>query len=247
MTNVELSTATGNGKHARYRISNFSQVILYKLYEKHIDSDDDIKLTPREIKEIFNNTVSTNLVRSSIELLRTRGHRGLVNRHGTAEKGYAFSINERGIIAVENDLRRTNTLICYYHLHGDDALEEVAGLGTVFLTQEEREEAEDWAPLPIDRTEEAYQETIESIEKGIEAIEQDNGFAVAHPSERQGILDTLRNGLQWLKERSPSKEIIFSTIVRPFQRVSAIFGSSIVGEIAKETAKHVAEYVASFF
>jgi hypothetical protein len=231
----------------RYRITNLSQVVLYKLYEQYADGDSKVAFSVENVRDMFAANVSINLLRSSINLLRARSTRiGLVTRHGNTEKGYFYTINEDGIIAVEKALRQKNSLIAYFSQYGDSVLEEVAGLNTVFLTPEEREEEEgQWSPLPIDRSSDDYLETVRGIETAIRTIEQDNGFAVNHPNEREGILDSLREGLRWLKEKSPTKQMIFSTIVTPLKWIASTFGQTILGETAKETSKKVAAYIVS--
>lgn len=226
----------------KHRVRALIAIVLYKLYELHINDDPREKLSLEEICALFQVEVSRNLLRSAIESMRAqRGANPWVARHGNGEIGHSYSITFAGILAVEEALLRKDSLIRYYSNHGDSVIDEIAGIDSTFKTDEEHAEADQWSPLSLDRESEKFIEATKSLEKAIEAIEQDNGFAATYPDERSGILATLQDGLIWLKERAPTRAQVRSFVLSPLQWVIGTFGKSFVGEAAKEAWKRISD------
>ncbi|MFH0302786.1 hypothetical protein AAFX91_37610 [Bradyrhizobium sp. 31Argb] len=123
----------------RYRISNLSQIILYKLYVFHVDGDENRPLSLREIRELFPRSLPLNLIESSIDWMRKKIGSDYLRRLGTKED-YKFVISPEGIKHVELELLRKSSPISYFQQHGEDALVYVAGLESPFMTDEERSE-----------------------------------------------------------------------------------------------------------
>lgn len=95
---------------------------------------------------------------------------------------------------------------------------------------------DEWQPLPIDREDEHFVEALEAIEEAIEAIEGDNGYAATEPEERNGILYSAKGTLQALKEGTPSREQLISSLLKPFNYIAKKFGDGIIGVAAKKAA-----------
>lgn len=61
------------------------------------------------------------------------------------------------------------------------------------LTQADFENPEaDWAPIPIERSNKALLEAEAAVDKTIEEVEKNNGYADQHPEERNFVLDNLK-------------------------------------------------------
>ncbi|HKS88395.1 MAG TPA: hypothetical protein VJR70_03055, partial [Stellaceae bacterium] len=76
-------------------------------------------------------------------------------------------------------------------------------------------------------------------------IEGDNGFAATFPNEREGILSSLKAGADWIKNRCPNREQIFSLIISPLQWISGNFSKALIGEAAKKAAEAVVNFLHS--
>ena len=103
-----------------------------------------------------------------------------------------------------------------------------------------------WAPLQIDRQNEAYRQAIELTETAVATIESSNGYASSEPEERNGIVATLRGSLELIKTGFPSKEVIKQTLLAPIQYIARKFVDSAMGEVAKAAAAAIIKWLASF-
>lgn len=160
-----------------------------------------------------------------------------LRRAGTKDS-YKFSISPEGIKFVEMELLRKSSPISYFQQHGEDSLVHVAGLESPFMTEEERRSLDSqWEPLDLDRTTPPYREAEKAIEDAITAIEQDNEFAATMPEERHGILQTIRNGVDWLKSKNPTKRQISDMLISPLNWVISNFSKTVMAEIAKKAAE----------
>jgi hypothetical protein len=178
----------------------------------------------------------------------TRGMRMLVTRHkGKEVNSYYFRVTYRGFSAIEEALRNKSSDIACFHERGDNALDEIAGIDSLFLTQQEALDNDPWSPLPIDRGDSAYLDAVSDVEAALEAVRGDNGFAATYPDQREGILATLEDGLRWLKERCPSRAQVFSLLVSPLQWLSTNFAKAVIGEAAKKAAQSVVDFLHAFF
>jgi hypothetical protein len=90
-----------------------------------------------------------------------------------------------------------------------------------------------WRPLPIDREAPEYSEAVESIGEAVQIVEQDNGYPTSDPEERNQIVDSLKTGLQWIKEGAPSLAQIRATVVAPLKFLASKFSGAAMGEAAK--------------
>ncbi|MBR0701089.1 hypothetical protein JQ599_14370 [Bradyrhizobium diazoefficiens] len=221
----------------RFRISNLSQIILYKIYAFHIAGDENKPLTLREIRSLFELPLSLNLIEASIEWMRRKISADYLRRIGTRES-YRFSIGPEGIKFVEMELLRKQSPISYFQQHGEESLAYVAGLESPFMTEEERRSLDDdWRPIELDREGQAYIEAEQALEEAIKAIEQDNEFAANMPEERAGIIQTIKNGAEWLKAQAPTKRQIRDMLISPLNWVASNFSRTVMAEIAKKAAE----------
>lgn len=237
-------------RHRPYRVIPLGRIILWKLYQQHVNDEPKFEYTAIEISNLFSISVSQNLVSSALEFLRGSRYQrdGLVTRHKRTDSDeYRFTLSYHGILLVEGQLRNRNSDIAYFFVNGDSVIDEIAGINSVFMTRDEAMEGDPWTPLPIDRADPQYIETVAELETAIDVIRSDNGFAVSYPEERNGILATLEDGLKWLKDRTPSRAHIFSLLISPLQWIATNFSKAMLGEAAKKAAQQLVDYVHSFF
>lgn len=236
-------------KNKPFRLIPLSRIILAKLYEQHVNDNPKDRFTAEDIAELFSIPVSKNLIASALTRLHNESkfNEKLVIRRGIKAEQYGFVIGDYGIQVIEKGILKKNTDIAHYMAHGDSVIEEIAGLEGRFFTQDELMEREDWVPLEIDREAPEYTDAIEAVEEAAEIIRKDNGFAAHYPLEREGILGSLQEGLEWLKKKSPSRAQIKALLMAPLNWVASVFGNAIVGETAKKAAQKLADLIFSFF
>ncbi len=239
-------------KNTPYRLVPLSRVVLLKLYLAHINDDPRPALSASEVVELFPTKVSSNLVRSALELLRGSAYDSakpsLVARVGAPE-AHKYKLNERGIFFVEEGLRQKESDLNYFlsQENEEEALDHVAGVDAIFWTPTESIETQAWVPLELDRTSVTYTETVAEVEKAVEVIRGDNGFATAYPSERAGILASLEEGLTWLKDRIPTRAQIVALLVNPFRWIATTFASGVIGEAAKKAGQRLVDFLAALW
>jgi hypothetical protein len=68
-----------------------------------------------------------------------------------------------------------------------------------FATVAGKEPVDEWAPITIDQTNSTVAEATKQLNAATEAVEQDNGYSVAHPQERDAVVQDLKGGLEKLK------------------------------------------------
>jgi hypothetical protein len=237
-------------KQKPYRLIPLSRIILARLYVQHVNDDPKDRYTPEEVAALFEIPISLNLIKSALEklLIDSTYNSHLVLRKGTKKAGNSgFLIGPYGIEVVEKAILKKNTDIAHYIANGDAAIDEIASLDGSFFSAQELMDSDEWTPLEIDRTDVAYLEAVDSVEEAIEAIRQDNGFAVTRPRERDGIMKTLQEGLVWLKEKAPSKSILQTMLISPLRWVYSVFGNALVGEAAKKAAQKVVDFLSTFY
>jgi hypothetical protein len=237
-------------KQKPYRLIPLSRIILARLYIQHVNDDPREKYSPEEVAAFFAIPISLNLIRSALEKLHTDStyDSHLVVRSGSKKAGtLGYLIGPFGMEVVEKALLKKNSDIAHYIANGDTVIDEIAGLDGHFLTSQERMEADEWTPLEIERSDPAYLDAVNSVEEAIEAIRQDNGFAATRPQEREGILQTLQEGLVWLKDKVPTQSIIQTMLVAPLRWVWSHFGNAFVGEAAKKAAQKLVDFLSGFY
>jgi hypothetical protein len=227
-----------------YRVDLLSDIILFKMYEKHISSDEELDPSLRDIANLFDDQLSINLVRSTIELNRRQYNEKdkLIKRRGN-KGNYTYDLSLAGIEKVQNELRRPSSPIAYYSADQTRNLELVAGIQSAFMTPVERAGGESWEPLAIDRENPTFIDMRSSVIDAIDNIERDNGLAVHLPEERDGILQTLKDGLEWVTARSPTRAQIRACLISPLTRIITKLGEGIVVESCKKAAAKIFEWL----
>jgi hypothetical protein len=160
----------------------------------------------------------------------------LIKRKGT-KGSYRYDISLKGIEKVQNELRRSSSPIAYFSAGYD--LEDIAGIHSDFMTGSARSRAEAWKPLPIDRNENSFKEMRASVIEAIKTIEGDNGLAAHFPEERNGVLQTLRDGLEWITSKSPTRAQLQASLIAPLTWIITRFGEGVMGEAAKKAAEKI--------
>jgi hypothetical protein len=73
-----------------------------------------------------------------------------------------------------------------------------------FQTPPEAEGPDEWTPITISQSEPEVSNAVMQLQAATEAIEQDNGYAVAHPQERDLVVYDIKGGLAKLKSETIS-------------------------------------------
>ena len=229
-----------------YRVDLLSEIVLFKLYEKHASSDEELSLSLRQIAELFDERVPINLLRSALEITRQADYEKnrLIKRKGN--KGdYTYDISLAGIAEVQNELRRSSSPIAYYSADPTRNLEVVAGIHSDFMNDGERTNSESWKPLPVNRDDPDFIEMRSSIEEAVDIIEKDNGFAVHFPQERTGILQSLKDGIDWIDNKFPTRAQVRFSLLTPLTWIVAKFGDGLIVEAAKKAAAKIVDWLAT--
>lgn len=225
-----------------YQIAPLSRIILLKLYQRHIADDDRDRFTVEDIRGLFSVSVSRNLIQSSLSLMMKSYSDKFISSVGTISAGNrGFRINEDGIIFVEKQLRRKSSDLAYFNANGDSALDDVAGMDAIFWSRDEATSSEDWAPIEFDKSSASYLDAVKAVEEAVAEIETHNEFADKFPAEREGIIASLEGGLDWLKNKSPTRSQIRSQILAPLIWVSTQFVNTAFSEFLKKAAQKVVD------
>lgn len=104
--------------------------------------------------------------------------------------------------------------------------------------------SEKWEPIPLEYEDQAAKDAIEKLEAAANAIQNDNGYATAHPEERDNIVSLLRTSVADLKIRSLYTRYYFEySIIRPLQKASARLGRSATGEVVRGALSAIRHWV----
>jgi len=99
------------------------------------------------------------------------------------------------------------------------------------------DEEDVWEPIPIDHENESLVSAEKELDKAIQAIESNNGYAAEVPGERQHVVDSLKQFREILKNRSETFwPQVKSLAIDPLTRVVRRFGDAATG-IAASAAK----------
>lgn len=106
----------------------------------------------------------------------------------------------------------------------------------------------DWAPIPLEYGTNEASAAISAVEKALEAIAQDNGYAATNPAERNSIVLVLKDAVANLKM---GMELTYfyakRSIVVPLVRAAKRFGNSVVGHIIKGALEAIKEWAKDSF
>lgn len=117
--------------------------------------------------------------------------------------------------------------------------------GSVGQLKSNDEDSDIWEPLPIDRGTPEFEAAVEATEAAALVVENDNGYAVNEPGERGHIVDSLKVGLEWIKEGAPSLAQVRATVLAPLKFLASKFSGAAMGEAAKVAVAKVVAWLAS--
>jgi len=234
-------------KNTPYRIVPLARCILAKLYVELVNDADHLNLSDKQIAGLFKVHISLNLIRSSLEFLRTNHYseQTLLTRHGNREKGYTYSITAQGIREVEKSSRDKSTDISYFLAHGDESLDQIAGPDAIFWSRDEFAEVSDWTPIAFDENDTLYEEALNQTEQALDEIEKSNELSANFPAQKEGLVSSLRLGLERLRSLRPTKSELQDLIVKPLKWVASNFATSAVGQAAKIAAQKIIDLIVS--
>jgi hypothetical protein len=232
-----------------YRLIPLSRIILAKLYVLHVNDDPRDRYNARDIAALFSIPISVKLIQSALDRMHreSRYNDRLIIKKGNKGNDQGYAIGDHGITIVERALLKRDTDIAHYIDNGDSVIDEIAGMEARFLTDDERVDIDDWAPLDINRGSPEFLDAVDAIGEVLEGIRQDNGFAANYPSEKEGIVNSLSEGLEWLKQKKPSKAQIKAMILAPLRWLVGTFGNAVLGEMAKNAAQKVVDFILSLY
>lgn len=93
--------------------------------------------------------------------------------------------------------------------------------------------AEEWSPIPLDRSEPLQVDLETKLAEVVEQIRSSNGIAETEPGLHQFVLSKLRSALETIKtSRSVTKAYIKAFMVQPLVLLVKRYGSSAVGAAA---------------
>lgn len=237
-------------KNRPYRLIPLSRIVLLKLYIAHVNDTPLDRFTAADVCGMFRVPMSKNLVESALERLCREGsyNSRLVSAHGSKKNGdRGYRIRDDGIFLVEAALKDPSSDLSYFMNAEDEgqALEDVAGLNGIFWTRQELLQDADWRPLEFSKEEAEYKEAVAAVEEALKAAEGSNELANNHPEEREGILAALREGIDWLRNRVPSKAIITATVLQPLRWLATTLANTVAGEAAKRAAQRILDWLGS--
>ncbi len=90
-----------------------------------------------------------------------------------------------------------------------------------------------WEPLPIDRENPEYEETIAGIEDAIREIGADNGFSDTYPDERNNLIEHANTTLKSVKEGKVTRKQITEHLIDAGKWVASKFTGSAIGLAGK--------------
>lgn len=90
-----------------------------------------------------------------------------------------------------------------------------------------------WQPLPIDRGNPEFEETLEGLEKAIREIAADNGFSSTLPEERDNFVEHANATLKSVKEGKATRGQIKQNFIAASQWIALKFAGTGLGVAAK--------------
>ena len=110
------------------------------------------------------------------------------------------------------------------------------------------EEIDEWEPIPLDKSDPTFQEMTGTLEVAVKAIEQDNGYAVSHPGERDHVVAQLKDFLTGLQK---GVQVYWPQVkthaLDPLTRVIKRFGDAAVGIAAFAARQAIVDWIKANF
>lgn len=101
---------------------------------------------------------------------------------------------------LQEALQKLNVTADELKVTKDDFIAEAMSDFAVRALRSGKEPEEDeWAPITLDQASPAVAEATKKLSAATDAIEQDNGYSVTHPQERDAVVQDLKGGLEKFK------------------------------------------------
>jgi hypothetical protein len=102
----------------------------------------------------------------------------------------------------------------------------------------------EWEPIPLDRNSANLQKATEALDRAIEVVRADNGYAANEPEEQRFVLDKLRAVRKRLKEDAHISWMYLNEFaLKPLLTVVDRFGKAATGIAAKEARDALVKWV----
>ena len=215
-----------------YRFDEVKKIVLHTVYEYYRKSTTGILLSENDVQNITSEFVSPVFCSTALSALDDVNYVQFDINTGD------YNITQNGILDVEADLNSSETFL-YRFIYGDSA-------GTnLDLDDNNNDDTDSWEPLPIDRSRPEYEAVDEALDNAVQVVESDNGYAASEPEERDQIVWSLKQGLEAIRERLPSRSQVKSLIVAPLKFLAEKFATTAIGEAAKAALPKIAAWLAS--
>src|SRR6266702_7579457 len=108
----------------------------------------------------------------------------------------------------------------------------------------EREQLEEWAPIPVEPFNPALQKAVTALDDAIQQVEQNNGYAQQHPEERRYVLDGLKSLSHTLKTASSvSVQYVKRNGLEMLKKVRDRFTGSVIDDSAKAASAALLHWI----
>lgn len=214
------------------KFKEVQDLILYELYWFFNDPDSPDAVEPEHIKRPVMQHTSGLFIDEAIDLLVSKT---FIRDAGVLPR--EISITAEGISYVENELEHPLTFLAQQH-------EEILATGRP-PTFAPSGAADTWDPLPIERGAPEYQRAVSALEETVETVRGDNGYASSVPEEHSQVLASLSTGLEWIKNKLPSRTQVKSLILDTLNFLQQKFSGAVIGEVASRAAKAVVDWLKS--
>jgi len=154
----------------------------------------------------------------------------------TEEPSNSFTLTTRGRQTIESMPE------AQYDALLNEALSPEGRVASLSEAKEEKKTDEGWEPLALERDSSDFREMIESSEKALKEIEQNNGYAQSTPEERNGIVLSIRGALSAITDGSPSENTIYYSLLAPLKFIAKKFADASMGKLASIAVVAISRY-----
>ncbi|MGX4803999.1 hypothetical protein [Bradyrhizobium guangdongense] len=105
-------------------------------------------------------------------------------------------------------------------------------------------DVDEWAPITLDQTNPVVAEATKQLSAATQAIEEDNGYSVTHPQERDAVVADLKGGLEKLKSGVVSVGWMTRTITA-LKTAGVRFANTVKGQAVDGALAAIKEVVKS--
>ena len=103
---------------------------------------------------------------------------------------------------------------------------------------------DDWAPLPLDRSDKRLRNAIDALDQTIEGVRADNGYAATVSAERDFVLGELSEASRVLKEeKQTSIGFLRKRVLEPLEILGRRFSGAALSAIAAGARDAIIEFV----